>query len=73
MLPHSYFLGHLAEISSVKDQLPSDAHAIHLMTAISQKFPSSEPVYYLDLWSVGPPLMILASPHTADQVIQPNE
>ena len=70
MLPHSFLWGHLAQIQSIRSQLPSDAHITNLMSKISEQFPDSDSIYYMDLWPFIPPLLILSSPNTAAQAIK---
>ena len=70
MLPHSFLWGHLAQVQSIRAQLPSNAHITNLLSKISEQFPNSDSVYYMDMWPFVPPLMILSSPSTASQAIK---
>ena len=70
MLPHSFLWGHLVQAYSIKDHLPNDAHIINTLSEISEQFPQSDSIYYMDLWPLGPPLMVLSSPSTAAQAVQ---
>ena len=70
MLPHSFIWGHLLQAQSVMSQLPADAHITNLLSTVSEQFPDSDSVYYIDMWPFSPPLMVLSSPSTASQAVQ---
>lgn len=70
MLPHSFIWGHLLQAQSVMSQLPKDAHITNVLSKISEQFPSSDSVHYMDMWPFSPPLMVVSSPSFAHQAIQ---
>lgn len=70
MLPHSFLWGHLIQVQSVLSQLPNDAHITHALSQISDHFPKSDSLYYLDMWPFSRPLIVLSSPASAHQAIQ---
>lgn len=49
-------------------KLPSDVHGHVLPRQISLAFPGLGPLFYIDTWPFGPPMLVLASPHGADQI-----
>ncbi|CAG8960151.1 hypothetical protein HYFRA_00010630 [Hymenoscyphus fraxineus] len=68
MPPHHPILGHLKLIAEITTNLPPDIHPHILPHQISLLFPDLPPVFYLDTYPFGPPLLIVASPEAAHQV-----
>ncbi len=49
-------------------KLPSDVHAGVLPRQITMAFPTLGPLFYIDTWPFGPPMLVAASPYIANQV-----
>lgn len=73
MPPHSKIFGHLLVIRSIRKAFPSDAHGAYLPAELSQRFPDSDSIFYLDLWPFTSPLMIISSPSTCIQAAQQHD
>ena len=69
MLDHSFVAGHLLSIKPIMDRYPKDAHKVYTFGEMSRKFPKSG-AYYLDLWPLSNPFLMVTSPTLADQATQ---
>ena len=67
MPPHHPVLGHLQFVSGIMSKLPLDVHGHVLPHQIQQAVPELGPVFYIDTWPFGPPMLAVAAP---DQVFQ---
>ncbi|EWC44990.1 hypothetical protein DRE_01049 [Drechslerella stenobrocha 248] len=69
--PHSWFLGHLLVMAGVAQRLPLDVHPHVMIPFITEKYGLKDKgICYLDLWPVGPPMMVVTDPNMAHQVTQ---
>ncbi|MCJ1420219.1 hypothetical protein MMC32_006576 [Xylographa parallela] len=69
MPEHSLAAGHLLAIKEALDKFPKGAHPTLAFGHISKSFPKSG-VFYVDLWPIGVPFMIVTSPNLAIQATQ---
>jgi sterigmatocystin biosynthesis cytochrome P450 monooxygenase len=70
MPPHHPFLGHLPLVAKIMGKLPSDIHGHVLPHRIRQECPDLSPVFYIDTWPFGPPMLVITAPDQAYQVTQ---
>lgn len=70
MPPHNFLLGHLPVVACLLSQLPSDAHPFYIPDQVRRNYPDLGQNYYLDLWPFAPPMLVLASPYTINQINQ---
>ena len=49
-------------------KLPADVHGHVLPRQIALAFPNLGPLFYIDTWPFGPPILIATSPESANQV-----
>jgi sterigmatocystin biosynthesis cytochrome P450 monooxygenase len=49
-------------------KLPSDVHGHVLPRQITIAFPTLGPLFYVDTWPFGPPMLVATSPHIANQI-----
>jgi len=47
-------------------QLPSDVHGHVLPRQIAMAFPDLGPLFYIDTWPFGPPMLVATSPESAN-------
>ena len=71
--PHSKIFGHLRAIKSLKEALSGDVNGTYVSADLLKKFPDSDSIFYLDLWSFSPSFMIVSSPSTCLQVMQQHD
>jgi cytochrome P450 len=75
MPPHNILLGHLGLAASIQRNLPSDAHGHYLAEQIRKQYPDLGPTFYLDLWPVSDPMLVVTDPaviaqfSTADRLL----
>lgn len=69
MPKHSLAAGHLLAIKNALDKFPRGAHPTLAFGELAQSFPKSG-VFYVDLWPIGVPFMIVTSPTMAIQATQ---
>ena len=67
--PHDFWWGHMKIIGMAKNEMPPSFHYHQLMTYIGQKY-DMPAVFYLDVWPLGNPLMIVLDPDVAYQITQ---
>lgn len=48
-------------------KLPADVHYHVLPRQIQMAFPNLGPLFYIDTWPYGPPMLVTTSPNTANQ------
>lgn len=70
MPPHHPLLGHLLIAKDLLSELPQHAHPSYLPGLIRRTFPDVGPVFYLDMWPVTLPLLVVTSPSAAYQFTQ---
>ena len=69
MPEHSLAAGHLLAVKKALDLYPTGVHPVLAFGHIARQFPK-QGVYYLDLWPIGVPFMIVTSPTMAIQATQ---
>ncbi|KAK5653297.1 hypothetical protein OQA88_8988 [Cercophora sp. LCS_1] len=76
LIPHSVLLGHLHVLYKLRKSKPADFHPNYLSELILNNwrtlFPqctTCPPLFYLDLWPLGPPTVFTISPTLAHQSI----
>ncbi len=67
MPPHHPIFGHLIIIGGIMSKLPSDVHGHVLPRQITMAFPDLGPLFYIDTWPFGPPMLVSTSPDGASQ------
>ncbi|OCK82089.1 cytochrome P450 3A30 [Lepidopterella palustris CBS 459.81] len=65
--PHSFLWGHLKLFGEIVAMYPPNTHPQAYYTSLSQKY-NLPGIFYIDLWPLGPSLLIIADPDTASQV-----
>ncbi|KAI1656561.1 cytochrome P450 [Daldinia decipiens] len=65
--PHSFLWGHLKLMGEIASQLPPNTHPQAYITAIAQKY-DLKGIWYLDLWPIADPQVILTEPELMDAV-----
>lgn len=71
MPPHHFLLGHLGLMASIVWKLPRHVMpTVVLGDQIRQRFPHLDKAFYLDLWPVSPPMLIVLSPDLIGQFTQ---
>ena len=70
MPPHHPLLGHIALSARVLGGLPKDAHGPYLADQIDRMYPDMAPVFYLDTWRFGPPVLVVILPDVMCQYTQ---
>ncbi|PVI05806.1 cytochrome P450 monooxygenase-like protein [Periconia macrospinosa] len=70
MPPHNLLFGHLLVAAQIQRSLPSDAHGHYLADQLRQRYPSLGPTFYLDLWPVSDPMLIVTDPDAIAQFAQ---
>lgn len=70
MPPHHPVLGHLQLMSEITSKLPTDIHGHVLPHQIKLQFLDLGPVFYLDPWPFGPPMLVITAPDQAYQITQ---
>ncbi|KAI0868948.1 cytochrome P450 71B25 [Hypoxylon argillaceum] len=70
MPPHSFLLGHLGLVAEITRAWPRDFHGHYLALEIRRRFPLLPPIFYLDLWPTGPPLVVITSASGACRIAQ---
>jgi hypothetical protein len=68
MPEHSLVFGHLLAVKKAMDAIPDGAHPTLAFGEISRKFPAG--LFYLDLWPISVPFMIVTSATMANQATQ---
>lgn len=70
MPPHHPVFGHLQIVGGIMSKLPSDVHGQVLPRQIELMFPELGPIFYVDTWPFGPPILAVASLDGARQITQ---
>ena len=70
MPPYSPLFGHLPIMKRVTDKLPPDVHGHYLPAALQREIPSLGPIFYVDAYPFGTPVLVVSSPHGAYQITQ---
>ncbi len=70
MPPYNPILGHLPFAYKITSKLPQDANPQYLPDMIRRAMPDLGPVYYLDMWPLGPRMLVVASPGSLYEVTQ---
>lgn len=70
MPPHNALFGHIPLLARVLKRLPSDSHGHYLADQLNREFPTLGPIFYLDTWPFGPPLLVVISPTISSQFTQ---
>ncbi|KAI5459234.1 cytochrome P450 [Mariannaea sp. PMI_226] len=65
--PHSWLFGHLKALGEVAALLPPNCHPQLYYTELARKY-NLDGIYYLDLWPVAPPSIVLLDPKLMDEV-----
>ena len=70
MPPHHPLFGHLLLAKDILSQMPRDAHPTYLPGLIKRAYPDIGPVFYLDMWPITLPILVVFSPSAAYQFTQ---
>lgn len=70
MPPHHPIFGHLLLAANVFSKIPRNAHPLYLPGLIRQAHPDVGQVFYIDLWPLSRPFLVVSSPSVARQFIQ---
>ena len=73
MPPHSFLFGHLRFVASIVAEMPPYAHGVYIADRIRQRFPEMDTAFYLDIWPVGQPYLMVISPDLLSQLTQINQ
>ena len=70
MPPHHWLFGHLLLVTKILSKVPPDAHPSYLPGLLRRAFPDVGPIFYLDMWPVTGPILVVSSPTVAYQFTQ---
>ncbi|KAL2045339.1 hypothetical protein N7G274_002422 [Stereocaulon virgatum] len=70
MPPHHPIFGHLRLVGGIMTKLPKDVHGHVLPHQIRLTLPDLGPVFYIDTWPFGPPMLVIAASDQAYQITQ---
>ena len=70
MPPHHPVFGHLQFVAEIMAKCPSDVHGHVLPHQIKKVLPDLGPVFYIDTWPFGPPIVAVTDPDSAFQITQ---
>jgi cytochrome P450 len=70
MPPHHPVFGHLKFVAGIMSQVPSDVHGHVLPHQIELLLPDLGPMFYIDTWPFGPPILAVAAPDPAYRITQ---
>ena len=73
MPPHSFLLGHLQFVASIVQDMPPNAHGVYIADQIRQRYPEMDTAFYLDIWPVGKPYLMVIHPYLLYQLTQANQ
>jgi hypothetical protein len=65
--PHSFLLGNVAAITRAKNSLPPKAHAQLTMLKLQREY-DLPGIFYLDLYLLSNPLLIVSDPSVSSQL-----
>ena len=71
--PHRFLLGHLKFVAGVMGKLPPYIHGVYIADQIRQIYPEMDTAFYLDIWPVGEPHLMLIKPDLVYQLTQANQ
>lgn len=72
MPPHHPVFGHLLIAKNLLSKLPPNAHPSYLPGLIQRAFPDVGQIFYLDMWPMMHPLLVVSSPSVTRQFLQEN-
>lgn len=70
MPPHHPVFGHLLILGGITSKLPSDVHGHVLPHQIELAMSNLGPIFYIDTWPFGPPILVATSSAMASQFTQ---
>ena len=70
MPPHHPVFGHLQFVAGIMSKLPDDVHGHVLPHQIKLTMPDLGPMFYIDTWPFGPPILAIVGPDPAHQITQ---
>ncbi|MCJ1281733.1 hypothetical protein MMC26_001055 [Xylographa opegraphella] len=70
MPPHSFLFGHLLVVKAAVSGLPSDAYGNYIPRCVRAMTPELGPIFYIDLWPLGPQMLVVSSPDGLHQMTQ---
>ena len=70
MPPHHPLFGHLLLTIRIMSRLPRDVNSHVLPHQVQLEIPDIGPIFYMDLWPLGPPMLIVASPNFNREITQ---
>ncbi|KAM5341846.1 hypothetical protein ACJ41O_014877 [Fusarium nematophilum] len=65
--PHSWLFGHLKVLGEIASLMPPNCHPQIYYTEIARRY-SLSGIFYLDLWPIGPPSVVLSDPDLLDEI-----
>ncbi|KLJ05508.1 hypothetical protein EMPG_11008 [Blastomyces silverae] len=65
--PHSFWFGHLIVAGKIFRCYPTDAYFHHLLITLSREYDLPD-LFYLDLWPMANPMVVLCAPELAAQI-----
>ncbi|KAK8086050.1 hypothetical protein PG994_001024 [Apiospora phragmitis] len=68
MPPHSFLLGHIGLVAKLTKGWPRDFHGHYIAAELRDRYPALPPVFYLDLWPTGPPLVVMTAAGGAAEI-----
>lgn len=73
MPPHSFLFGHLKFVASIVQEMPPEAHGVYIADQIRRRFPKMNEAFYVDIWPVGKPYLMIIHPDLHYQLTQANQ
>jgi hypothetical protein len=73
MPPHSFLFGHLRVVASIVGGLPPFIHGVYIADQVRQKYPEMDTAFYLDIWPIGKPYLMVLKPDMVAQFTQANQ
>lgn len=73
MPPHSFLFGHVKFVAGVLSKLPPHIHGVYLADQMRQLYPEMDTAFYLDIWPVRSPYLMLIKPDLVYQLTQANQ
>jgi cytochrome P450 len=70
MPPHSFLFGHLPIVASITGSLPALIHGVYIADQVRQKYPEMDTAFYLDVWPIGKPYLMVIKPDMIAQFTQ---
>lgn len=72
MPPHHPIFGHLLLVKNLLSKIPPNAHPAYLPGLVQRAFPDVGQIFYLDMWPIAHPILVVSSPFVARQFLQEN-